>query len=376
METVISVIVGELATRSLSFLINRYFKPAPSKEDSIQKLQWMLLRVRLTVKEAEGRRITNQAMLQQLNILRAVMYRGYYMLDTFIQQVPEEEDGKDHGVSRFLSLSKFSPAKRVCFSAARKYGAEKLEEMLESLEMAITSMTEFVIFLRNYPPMFCQPYSTYLFMEKCIFGRQLEMKRVISFLLHEDPPRDCSFGVLPIVGPGKVGKTTLVEHVCCDERVRNHFSHTIFLRASMRGETGRGRRDGGSKAAPSERARPRRGQAKLCVPNVHRIDVRERGRVLKDVLETAQGPTPWEEAKGCGSGTSEGTEWLRPRRSRGGVQPWESRAPLPPLFQPFTNRGRAGRRKPRHWHLAGKDELAASWGRRATPTSGRGVRRA
>ncbi|CAL5092038.1 unnamed protein product [Urochloa decumbens] len=230
MEAVISVIVGELATRSLSFLIDRYFKPATSKEDTIQKLQWMLLRVRLTVEEAEGRCITNQTMLRQLSILRTVMYRGYYLLDTVIQQVPDEEKDKtDHGLGRFLSLSKFSPAKRVCFSAANKYDAEQLKEMLENLEITITGMTEFVIFLRNYPPMCRQAYSTYLFMEKCMFCRQLEMEQVIIFLLHEEPPVHCNVGVLPIVGPGKVGKTTLVEHVCCDERVRDHFSHIIFL---------------------------------------------------------------------------------------------------------------------------------------------------
>jgi hypothetical protein len=31
-------------------------------------------------------------------------------------------------------------------------------------------------------------------------------------------------GVLPIIGPAFIGKSTLVEHVCWDERVRNHFS--------------------------------------------------------------------------------------------------------------------------------------------------------
>jgi hypothetical protein len=77
--------------------------------------------------------------------------------------------------------------------------------------------------------MFRQPYSTYLFMEKCMFGRQMEMERIIIFLLYEDAPAYCQFGILPIVGPGKLGKTTLVEHVCRDERVRDHFSHVIFL---------------------------------------------------------------------------------------------------------------------------------------------------
>ncbi|CAL5092070.1 unnamed protein product [Urochloa decumbens] len=163
----------------------------------MQRLQWMLLRVRrLTVEEAEGRCVSNQAMLQQLNILRKVMYKGYYMLDTFIYHMSlKKRDKKVHG----------------------------------SLEITIAGMSELVIFLRNYPPMFRQPYNTYLFMEKCMFGRQMEMERVVNFLLHEEPPARCNFGVLPIVGPGKVGKTTLVEHVCRDERVRNYFSHVIFL---------------------------------------------------------------------------------------------------------------------------------------------------
>jgi hypothetical protein len=35
-------------------------------------------------------------------------------------------------------------------------------------------------------------------------------------------------GVLPIVGPAHIGKSAIVEHVCYDERVRNHFSLISF----------------------------------------------------------------------------------------------------------------------------------------------------
>ncbi|KAF8731421.1 hypothetical protein HU200_016483 [Digitaria exilis] len=176
MDTIISVVLGELVSRSISFLIGRYLKPADSsKEKNTKRLQWMLMRVRVTVEEAEMRHITNEAMLQQLKMLKQAMYRGYYMLDT------------------------------------SKYGIEKIEDMLECVEIAIASMSEFVVFLRNCPPMFRQPYSTYLFVQNCMFGRQVEMERVINFLLR------------------KVGKTTLVEHVCLDERVRNHFSRIILL---------------------------------------------------------------------------------------------------------------------------------------------------
>jgi hypothetical protein len=62
METIFFTILGELITRSLFFLIDRYLKSIePSMEDRIKRLEWMLLRVRLTVKEAERRCIMNQA---------------------------------------------------------------------------------------------------------------------------------------------------------------------------------------------------------------------------------------------------------------------------------------------------------------------------
>lgn len=229
MDIIIAAIMTDLTNRSISLLMDWYLKPTPYEKDIIQRLQWMLLRVHLMVEEADGRCITNLAMLQQLNVVRRVMYKGYYILDTFIQHVPVGEDKKEQGVSRFLSLSKLLPAKRVCFSTGSKYSIENLQEMLESLENIIAGMSDLEIFLRSYPPMFRQPYSTYLFMEKCMFGRQMEMERIINFLLYEDAPAYCHLGILPIVGPGKVGKTTLVEYVCHDERVRDHFSHVVFL---------------------------------------------------------------------------------------------------------------------------------------------------
>jgi hypothetical protein len=60
----------------------------------------------------------------------------------------------------------------------------------------------------------------------------MEMELVLNFLLHTPP---CSsrldrFDVLPIVGPMGCGKSTLVAHVCSNDRVRGHFSHIAFFR--------------------------------------------------------------------------------------------------------------------------------------------------
>ncbi|CAL5091866.1 unnamed protein product [Urochloa decumbens] len=66
-------------------------------------------------------------------------------------------------------------------------------------------------------------------LANCMFGRQMEAQLVINFLLHTDRHEGEDLGLLPIVGPGQVGKTTLVAHVCKNERVRGHFSKILFF---------------------------------------------------------------------------------------------------------------------------------------------------
>jgi hypothetical protein len=61
----------------------------------------------------------------------------------------------------------------------------------------------------------------------------MEREQAISFLLQAEPPGYGNFGVLPIVGPGLVGKSTLVEHVC-----GNHFSLILlYSRNDLKDET-------------------------------------------------------------------------------------------------------------------------------------------
>jgi hypothetical protein len=60
----------------------------------------------------------------------------------------------------------------------------------------------------------------------------MERDQAISFLLEAEPLGRGNLGVLPIVGPRLIGKSTLVEHVCNDERVHNHFSLILFYRGN------------------------------------------------------------------------------------------------------------------------------------------------
>uniref|UniRef100_A0ACD5WLW8 Uncharacterized protein n=1 Tax=Avena sativa TaxID=4498 RepID=A0ACD5WLW8_AVESA len=234
MEVIFSAAMGELASRSISFLVDRYLKhkAAPTEEEKLDILQRLLMRLRIVVEEADGRLITNQAMLHQLNTLKMEMYRGFYILDAISWRAHGEDKTKDHEVNNSFAPSKFNPAKRVCFCSGKSGGAapaELLEQVLGSIRDAIEDVSEFVMFLCRCPRLQRQPYNMYLLLDRCMFGRQIEMEHIMNFLLQverapgatEDP------AVLPIIGPGKVGKSTLIEHACNDERVHNHFSQIL-----------------------------------------------------------------------------------------------------------------------------------------------------
>lgn len=234
MEALVSAVLGDLMSRSISFAMDRYYHRSQTGgvEENLQRLHRALLRVQAIVEEAERRRITNQAMLRQLQMMREGMYQGYYMLDSLKHQVTRDEEVSDQS----SALSRFNPAKRLCLSACTKNMVpeseekKKLQKMLASLECILADTKEFVVFLSCYPPLRREPYSTYLWLEKCMFGRQAEQERIINFLLEPEPPGADNFGVLPIIGLARVGKSTLIAHACYDERVRKYFSFIVFFR--------------------------------------------------------------------------------------------------------------------------------------------------
>uniref|UniRef100_A0A0E0Q3F2 Uncharacterized protein n=1 Tax=Oryza rufipogon TaxID=4529 RepID=A0A0E0Q3F2_ORYRU len=227
-ETFLSAILGDLASRSISFLINKSSKPTALTVE--ERLQRLLLRARIILEEADERLITNQSMLQQLNILRKEMYRGYYTLDRFRCHVHEADHTKDHEVSNHVIPSKFNPAKRIRFCrVSGKSLEEQLQQVFGSLEVTIEDMGEVVMFLNSCPRLCRQPYSMHLLLDKCLLGRQMEMEHIMNFLLKEDIPGDENTGVLPIIGPWRVGKSTLIEHACADERVRNRFFQIVHF---------------------------------------------------------------------------------------------------------------------------------------------------
>ncbi|XP_051210312.1 disease resistance protein RGA2 [Lolium perenne] len=226
MEALISAVVGDIVSRAISIMFGKCREQTTTED--LQRLHQLLMRIAVVVEETEGRCVTNRGMIHQISNMKEQMFRGYFLLDAFRCSGKKMEDKE---VS--FAKSKFNPAKRFRLLSSNSQiesmiigrdRSKELKQVILVLENVVADMKEFAIFLMSYPRIYRQPYGAYLFVDKCMFGRQMERELAISFLLHAEPPGNEKFGVLPIVGPPLIGKSTLVEHVCYDDRVRNHFS--------------------------------------------------------------------------------------------------------------------------------------------------------
>lgn len=229
MDLAISAITGDLASRFISFLMNKCSDHVcSSEEEKVERLQQLLLRVCTVMKEADGRYITNSCMLIQLKTIAAAMYQGHHVLDNI--RCRQHKDGSKEPVSNSFFLSVSIPFKRprtTGSSSTNKAFNLGLYSALQKLEAVVANIVEFVVLLGGCERISPRPYDTYLHVENFMFGRHVEKQQITSFLLQDNMPGPPA--VLPIVGRRGVGKKTLVAHVCNYDRVRSHFSKILHL---------------------------------------------------------------------------------------------------------------------------------------------------
>ncbi|KAM0870090.1 hypothetical protein ACQ4PT_040242 [Festuca glaucescens] len=230
MEAAISAVAGEIFSRFISFLINKYsYSNHVRLEEKAKRLQHLLIRVHTVIEEADGRYIMNSRMFMQLKTLSEAMYQGYHALDTFKYQGIEDRginEVCDSSIMPFLIPLKRS--RTTTCARKDKVMDHELHGALKNIEIVAANTMEFVVLLVGRDRMLCRPYDAYLYHDNIMFGRHTEKQMLLNFLLQDNIPGD-ELAVLPIIGGYAVGKKTLVAHVCGNERVHSRFSSVLHL---------------------------------------------------------------------------------------------------------------------------------------------------
>ncbi|KAL7204508.1 hypothetical protein ACSBR2_017560 [Camellia fascicularis] len=193
-----------------------------------------LAEIRAFLDDAEEKQIENRAVKMWLEELTDLAYDLDDILDEFAIEAlarkltPESQaaDTKKRKLGDVIPTwcKAFNPTTILpYFTRSSTSNIEEITTRLQSIfERGSQLGLEKIVVGESAKAWHRPPSSSSLIHESCIYGRDKEKEDIIDFLLR-DESNDSKVGVLPIVGMGGLGKTTLAQMVYNDEVVNKHF---------------------------------------------------------------------------------------------------------------------------------------------------------
>ncbi|KAK6776804.1 hypothetical protein RDI58_027805 [Solanum bulbocastanum] len=196
----------------------------------LKKLRMTLLSLQAVLSDAENKQASNPYVSQWLNELQHAVDSAENLIEEVNYEVlrlkVEGDQCQNLGETRHPQASHLSLSLSDGFFLNIKDKLEDNIETLEELQKQI-GFLDLKSCLDSGKQETRRP-STSLVDESDIFGRQNEVEELIGRLLSGDA-NGKNLTVLPIVGMGGVGKTTLAKAVYNDEKVKDHFDLKAWI---------------------------------------------------------------------------------------------------------------------------------------------------
>ncbi|XP_037425068.1 disease resistance protein RGA2-like [Triticum dicoccoides] len=221
MGSLLMPLLGSVAAKAGDALVAELLR-AWGLDKSRRKLERHLATVQCILLDAEVKGRTNPAVSLWMKDLKTAAYQADDVLDDFRYEVLRRPS-KTSKVLRYFTAN--SP---VVF---RLHMSWKLKDALETIDELIVEMNNFHFLQHTEAPSIVHPHTHSRVDESEIVGRQDEKEQVVNILLDHSLNNSSNNNVmvLPIVGMGGIGKTTLAQLVHNDQRVKHHFELVIWV---------------------------------------------------------------------------------------------------------------------------------------------------
>ncbi|KAM3693507.1 hypothetical protein ACB094_08G171500 [Castanea mollissima] len=225
-----ATIVGEaLLSESVKLLLDlasqevvKFIRGRKVSDTLLTKLKTSCLTLSKVLNDAEEREITDKIVKEWLDELKDAVYQAEDLLDEIATealrcQVEAEFVTCTSKVRNFISTS---------FDQFGRKLESKIKEVVDKLEY-LASQTNAIGLREGVEGRSSHrvPTTSLVDPETIIYGRDADEKAIVNLLLSNDvASNNHSTGVIPIVGMGGVGKTTLARQIYNNQKIIEHFS--------------------------------------------------------------------------------------------------------------------------------------------------------
>ncbi|XP_065852866.1 putative disease resistance protein RGA3 [Euphorbia lathyris] len=187
-------------------------------KDDLHKLESTVSVIQAVLLDAEEKSMENRQVKDWLGKLSEAMYDADDLFDEFLTVDLRQQ---------VMVGSKTAKKVRLFFSSSNQFVfghkmAHKIKALRERLDEIAAEKIKFHLEERSVEKVFIvEGRETQSTPPKVVIGRQVEKEAIVEFLLSSDYQENVS--VVAMVGIGGLGKTTLAQLVCDDNKVKNHF---------------------------------------------------------------------------------------------------------------------------------------------------------
>ncbi|XP_059652648.1 putative disease resistance protein At3g14460 [Cornus florida] len=237
----LQVMFDRLATREF---IN-FFSKQKMDDGLLAKLKITLLALQAVLDDAEDKQITNQHVKAWLDELQHLVYQADDLLDEIATKALRNKLKADHdqpqtqnnrikvGLTRFFYIIKQFLLQINCFVSTPAYLSDeaiesRMKEVISKLELFVVQKSALNLRENIGRKHSQRQQTTSLIDESDVYGRDYDKEKIIELLLSDNTIRN-QIHVIPIVGMGGVGKTTIAQFVYNDPRVDQNFDMKAWV---------------------------------------------------------------------------------------------------------------------------------------------------
>ncbi|KAM5556441.1 putative disease resistance protein RGA3 [Rosa sericea] len=233
-EALVKVLLERLATVALG-KVRGEFKLVSGFEEEVKSLARNLEAIQAVLEDAEQRQVMEATVRRWLSELTEVSYEIDDVLDEWITHVRKRQMEKEEKHALAIaekvrsSASSFISGSKVRRFIHRREMAGRIKELNERLALTDKEKQSFNFQNTTRDPELLVRQKTTSLPNVKTFGRDNEKNLIVSKLLSESSEGNEVPLIIPIVGMGGMGKTTLAQLVYNDENVKSHFDKRIWV---------------------------------------------------------------------------------------------------------------------------------------------------